>query len=274
MGEGDKTACRRNCWLTAGAAGVLLWIGLAAMVGFPAGQALILSVIAAGLLGLFLVWAFCTGPEAAATANVTTPSTSEVPRTSPLPAAAPVVPPMAEPPSPSAATPDPVITPVASVTPRPDPAPRPETAAVRAPKVEKPPRAPRRAMPASAVAAPEKTTKAARPASAAGARATGLDAAMGRTKETAPTEAGLLLQPRDGKGDDLKLIVGVGPALERLLNGIGVWHFDQIAAWKAKDIALVDSKMANFKGRITRDGWVKQARQLAKDEKLKGRVSR
>ena len=51
---------------------------------------------------------------------------------------------------------------------------------------------------------------------------------------------------------------------EKLLNSVGVWHFDQMASWKAKDIAFVDGKMEGFHGRITRDEWVKQAKILAK----------
>jgi NADH-quinone oxidoreductase subunit E len=96
--------------------------------------------------------------------------------------------------------------------------------------------------------------------------AAGLDAAMDKTKSVATTGAStvLLAKPRDGKGDDLKQIKGVGPALEKLLNAVGIWHFDQIASWKAKDIAFVDDKMEGFKGRITRDEWVKQARVLAR----------
>ncbi|PKP74079.1 MAG: hypothetical protein CVT84_10280 [Alphaproteobacteria bacterium HGW-Alphaproteobacteria-6] len=74
----------------------------------------------------------------------------------------------------------------------------------------------------------------------------------------------MLAAPRGGVADDLKMIRGVGPALERVLNGIGVWHFDQIASWKARDIAFVDSRMDRFKGRITRDEWVAQARILAR----------
>jgi len=127
--------------------------------------------------------------------------------------------------------------------------------------------------PAARVKAAKPATKAAKPAAkaktapkpAAGARASGLDAAMDKTKTDAGAgTAGLMARPRGGKGDNLKEIKGVGPALEKLLNDIGVWHFDQIAAWKAKDIALVDSRMEGFKGRISRDGWVKQARILAK----------
>lgn len=41
---------------------------------------------------------------------------------------------------------------------------------------------------------------------------------------------------RDGGADDLKLIKGVGPKLEGVLNGIGVFHFDQIAAWTEAEV--------------------------------------
>ena len=73
----------------------------------------------------------------------------------------------------------------------------------------------------------------------------------------------LLKKPRTGKGDDLKLIWGVGPALEKMLNKMGVWHFDQIAAWTAKELAWVDERLEGFKGRARRDGWVKQSKKLA-----------
>ena len=73
----------------------------------------------------------------------------------------------------------------------------------------------------------------------------------------------LLKKPR-GKADDLKLIWGVGPALEKLLNKIGVWHFDQIAAWSAADLKSIDEKLEGFKGRAKRDEWVRQSKKLAK----------
>jgi predicted flap endonuclease-1-like 5' DNA nuclease len=69
-----------------------------------------------------------------------------------------------------------------------------------------------------------------------------------------------LAAPRDGKADDLKEIEGIGPALEKLVNGMGFYHFDQIAAWTEADVAMVDGEMKNFKGRIARDKWVAQAR--------------
>lgn len=68
--------------------------------------------------------------------------------------------------------------------------------------------------------------------------------------------------PRGGTADDLKRISGVGPKLEGVLNEMGFWHFDQVAAWGAAEIAWVDSRL-KFKGRIERDNWVAQATELA-----------
>ena len=72
-----------------------------------------------------------------------------------------------------------------------------------------------------------------------------------------------LPRPQFGEPDDLKRIKGVGPKLERLLNGEGVYYFWQIAAWAREDVAHVDSRMISFKGRIERDDWVGQASELA-----------
>ena len=69
--------------------------------------------------------------------------------------------------------------------------------------------------------------------------------------------------PRKSGADDLKLIKGVGPQLEGVLNDMGFWHFDQISKWTAGEIAWVDSRL-KFKGRIVRDNWVDQAAKLAK----------
>ncbi|SOE08480.1 predicted flap endonuclease-1-like 5' DNA nuclease [Hoeflea halophila] len=63
--------------------------------------------------------------------------------------------------------------------------------------------------------------------------------------------------------DDLKLISGVGPKLEQVLNGLGVWTFTQIAAWKPEEAAWVDDYL-QFGGRVERDQWISQAAALAK----------
>ncbi|MBX2846802.1 MAG: hypothetical protein KTR16_00665 [Acidiferrobacterales bacterium] len=67
-----------------------------------------------------------------------------------------------------------------------------------------------------------------------------------------------------GKPDDLKEISGVGPKLEKMLHGIGVYYFWQVADWKKSDVKEADDLLDAFKGRIERDEWVKQAKKLAK----------
>ncbi len=69
-----------------------------------------------------------------------------------------------------------------------------------------------------------------------------------------------LTGPRKGKADDLKEIEGIGPVLEKLCHSLGFYHFDQIAGWTDADVALVDTEMKTFKGRIVRDKWVPQAK--------------
>ncbi|KPU84556.1 50S ribosomal protein L21 [Marinosulfonomonas sp. PRT-SC04] len=68
--------------------------------------------------------------------------------------------------------------------------------------------------------------------------------------------------PTDG-ANDLKKLSGVGPALEKTLHEAGVTTFAQIAGWSTADIADMDEKLS-FKGRIEREGWVEQAKTLAK----------
>ena len=63
--------------------------------------------------------------------------------------------------------------------------------------------------------------------------------------------------------DDLKQLSGVGPALEKKLNEAGVTTFAQIAAWSDADVAEMDEKLS-FKGRIEREDWIAQAKELAK----------
>jgi predicted flap endonuclease-1-like 5' DNA nuclease len=65
-----------------------------------------------------------------------------------------------------------------------------------------------------------------------------------------------------GEPDDLKLIVGIGPVLERMLHNLGVTTFRQIARWSERDSAEFDAKLPEFPGRIVRDQWVTQAREL------------
>ena len=65
-----------------------------------------------------------------------------------------------------------------------------------------------------------------------------------------------------GTPDDLKLIVGIGPVIERMLYQMGIGTYRQIARWSERDIDDVDARLHEFPGRIRRDGWVTQARAL------------
>lgn len=71
-----------------------------------------------------------------------------------------------------------------------------------------------------------------------------------------------LAGPRGGGADDLKRISGIGPQNERKLNGLGIYHFAQIAAWTAENAKWAGSFMA-FPGRIERENWIGQAKVLA-----------
>lgn len=66
-----------------------------------------------------------------------------------------------------------------------------------------------------------------------------------------------------GVADDLLQVKGIGPKLNALLISLGITRFDQIAAWGAKEIGIVDDHLGAFKGRIVRDEWVEQAGYLA-----------
>ena len=86
-------------------------------------------------------------------------------------------------------------------------------------------------------------------------------AASAPTTVTADDRPPALPAP-DGTADDLKLIKGIGPKNERILNEIGVHHFSQIAAWSPGQASWVGDHMA-FPGRIEREHWIAQAKLLA-----------
>ncbi|MBN8953906.1 MULTISPECIES: NADH-quinone oxidoreductase subunit NuoE [unclassified Rhizobium] len=68
---------------------------------------------------------------------------------------------------------------------------------------------------------------------------------------------------RPAQPDDLQLISGVGPKIEGTLHELGIFTFAQIASWHEAERHWVDGYL-NFKGRIERDEWVRQAEALAK----------
>lgn len=100
---------------------------------------------------------------------------------------------------------------------------------------------------------------AAKPAKAAAKAAPAAPAAK-PTLESADRPKGM---ERPTKIDDLKLISGVGPKIERILHDLGIFKFDQVAGWNKAERDWVDGYLS-FSGRIDRDEWVKQAKALAK----------
>lgn len=270
MNDMADPTCRRNSWLAAVIAGLLVAAMLAFVGHHGAIKSLFIGALVCVLLGFFLVWAFCSGDVQ----EVAEPAAPARPEPAPAPAAE------TPKPAPAAQAEQAAATATASAAPVLAKAPEPEPAAEK--PAAKP--APANKPTAKAKSAPAKKPAAKKAAPKAGAKAVpndrpglGLNAALAKSKEPV-SKAGpeLLSAPRGGKADDLKEIKGIGPKLEQLLNSVGVWHFDQIASWKAKDIAFVDDKMEGFKGRITRDEWVKQARVLARggSTEFSARVSR
>lgn len=81
--------------------------------------------------------------------------------------------------------------------------------------------------------------------------------------EAEGTKPETLSAARGGKADNLKEIKGVGPKLEKMLNEMGFYHFDQIAKWTADELAWVNANLTGFKGRASRDNWIEQAKILA-----------
>jgi len=111
---------------------------------------------------------------------------------------------------------------------------------------------------ASAIAAvvePASKTKTAKPAAA---KATEAKPAAAKATEAKPAA------PKAGKaaaGGDLKKLSGVGPALEKKLIAAGVTSLEQVAAWTEADVSKIDEELS-FKGRIEREGWIAQAKEL------------
>lgn len=75
--------------------------------------------------------------------------------------------------------------------------------------------------------------------------------------------ANLLREPAFGPPDDMQQIEGVGPMLAALLHEVGVYYYWQVAEWTPEDVAVVESRLMNFRGRILRDDWIGRARVLA-----------
>ncbi|SIO15429.1 Predicted 5' DNA nuclease, flap endonuclease-1-like, helix-3-turn-helix (H3TH) domain [Parasphingorhabdus marina DSM 22363] len=150
------------------------------------------------------------------------------------------VPPAPEPESVTEVAEEPKAAPVAAPEPAPAPAPSPKPAPAA------------RTKPVAAAATPTPKPRVRKPAKP--------------TPPPPPPGGKPNIPQASGDPDNLRLIKGVGPKLNTLLNNLGITRFDQIAAWKEAEIAEVDQYLESFSGRITRDAWIDQAKYLAKDD--------
>ena len=244
----DTTDCKKTSWMIGAGAGLLVtaWLLIVSHYGFFA--AVFLGFLTFGLFGSFLVWAFCEGAKLAA-------------------------------PQSAAPTAKPVATPPIAAAPA---APMPVAAQANAASVVAPaqpvasqPAAGIAAIPAKAEAMSADVAKAEAPATAkatlepaakaAPAVATDAEPVAASGDEPAGVKPKGLKAARKGGADDLKLIEGIGPKLEERLNEWGIFHFDQIAAWGADEVAFADQNVPRFKGRATRDKWVAQAKLIVSE---------
>jgi len=237
------STCQTICWGLSGLTGLMILLSASSGVGFLA--ALVIGVAVAAALGLGSTRLVCTGygPEergigARDVEHTLRQATGVTGYKAPDPEA------------------------------EAGPAPAPATARETAPAPAAEPAAPAAAPAAAAPAVRAGTTLAGEDELAArkgawryeGAETSGAET---RTDGHVGTRPAALDAPRATGADDLKKIKGVGPKLEQLCNELGFYHYDQIANWSADEVAWVDENLAGFKGRVSRDNWVEQARILA-----------
>lgn len=286
----QSNECTRNCWIAAGVMGLLVWI-FASFIGETSVMGgLFLGLIAAGLLGLFLVWALCRGAgsveddqlHAFASSSATSTAAAFAPETK----VAGVAPASAT----SAAS--------TSSAPRAEEkAPAPASEKDQAASADGDSKAAAAAAPAAAApsaaspvtgadAEPEAKAEDKKPSKDKKAKkdkkkpeAKAEKAAKGKSKAKAKDEKPAKAKAKDEKPakakdkpakkakaaapDDLKQIKGVGPKLEKLLHDHGVTQFSQIAAWGEAEMDDFAEKIGSMGGRIRSDDWVSQAKTLA-----------
>ncbi|OWK19065.1 NADH dehydrogenase [Mesorhizobium amorphae CCBAU 01583] len=123
------------------------------------------------------------------------------------------------------------------------------------PAAAKPAAAAKKPAAAKSAAAPKPAAKAAAPKAATPKPAAPKPAAA---KKAAPAPA----KAAAGNADNLRRLIGIGPVNEKLLKGLGVTSYAQIAAWTEADVKRIEDVL-NFDGRIAREQWIDQAKLLA-----------
>lgn len=244
--------CTRNCWIAGAGLGFLVWIITAGIGPLRWFEGLFLGLIAAVLMGRFLIWLLCDGTPA---------ETEEERRPLSSPAAegaqhsdggATAVGLMGS----GAAKPSRETSEAGDAQPQASGAARSmsgQNDANGGAPGDKP--ADRKSIVAGA---PAKTEKA--PADAEPARA---NKAQADAKPTSAKKPAKSASKDHGKADDLKEIKGVGPKLEELLREHGVTRFSQIAEWGEDEMDHFAELIGRMGSRIRSDDWVGQARTLA-----------
>ena len=241
MADGRKGLSTEAMQVISGVVGLLVLLGLWLLVTHAFIGALLMGLVVGGMVFLILYYGY--GGTTADSANAAPASSGTSGPQTDSTGAGTGLNAMAEDPAPFRAaqpekTPEPAPTPEAAPAPKPDPEPAPEPIS----------------------AAPEQTVATA-PAEAP------LDKSPKTSADPADEGEGeqpeMMSAPRDGGADNLKEIKGVGPKLEELLHSLGVYHFDQIAGWGPSQVAWMDQNLKGFRGRVSRDDWVEQAKILA-----------
>ena len=66
----------------------------------------------------------------------------------------------------------------------------------------------------------------------------------------------------NGARDRLQAIKGIGPAIEKTLNEMGIFNYQQISDMSEYDIDRIAKRLKGFRTRIYREDWIGQAREL------------
>ncbi|WP_299687197.1 hypothetical protein [uncultured Tateyamaria sp.] len=261
-------SCALGCWLVAALGGFLAAVLLWVLGGWSFMQGVFVGAVVFAVAGLLLNWIICrplpaagtatVGGKDAATAKAEEARTAAAARSAEAAAATQAAPVSA----PAAPTVSGGVQPSAALAGEADLAARkgewkyegdaakPKAKAAARPK----PAAKKKAAPKKKGAA--KTDEAA--ASTPDYDGDGVKEGTGEGTKPAALDG-----PRGGKADNLKEIKGIGPKLEAMCNDMGFYHFDQIAGWSADEVAWVNANLVGFKGRVTRDDWIAQAKVLA-----------
>lgn len=242
--QNSGMSCQLGSWAMAAGAGLLLFVLLLVIGGWGLIAAIFMSGLAFVVLGLLFSWIFCRElPEPRGAGNVETGDTAAT--SAPAPQAK-------APSAPSPNAPPPVVEPAPTASEATSPA----TAASSIVKPSTP-------LPGQDDLASRKGEWKYESGKDTPAKAAAAPEASATEEAGEGTKPEMLSEAREGGPDNLKEIKGVGPKLEKLLHSMGFFHFDQIANWTPDEIAWVNANFEGFKGRVTRDDWVEQAKILA-----------